>query len=222
MPIDWNAIYEEELAKIEDPTTGINALKDADVKALDTAKATQESTLGKTRDESLRQSYITREMNKRDLPSIMSNMGLTGGITETAAGDLLRDYRNTSNSARKGYNTGVTDIANTYNTNVAGLNSTYGQRILDALANRNTTATTNANIRAQIAQAEEAAALARDQWDWQKAQTETTATPAATIAAPPPSPPPAKTARTPGSDPIGHGDTFTSPGKSWYDEWYGR
>lgn len=179
--IDWNAIYNEELNKIADPTEQINALKSADIGALDTAKAAQELKLGQTRDESLRQAYVTREMNRKDLPAIMSNMGLTGGITETAANDLLRDYRNTSNSARRSYDTSATDLANTYGTNVANLNSTYGQRILEALANRQATATNSANIRAQIAQAEAAAAeaqrqakvqedLAREQWEWQKSQ----------------------------------------------------
>lgn len=181
MAIDWNAIYEDELKKIEDPTTKLEELKKADIGALDTAKAAEEQKLGQTRDETLRQAYVTREMNKKDLPAIMANMGLTGGITETAGNDLLRDYRNSSNSANKSYNASATDLANAYGVNVANLTSRYGERLLEALQNRTNTATNSANIRAQIQQAEEQAAEARrqfdeeqklikEQWEWQKAQ----------------------------------------------------
>jgi hypothetical protein len=183
MAIDWTAIYNDELSKIEDPTTKINNLKAVDVGVLDAQKIAQEAAFGKNRDEALRQSYITREMNKKDLPMIMAEQGLNGGYTETAAMDLLRDYRNSANSANRGYNDSVTDLANTYGTNVASLNSSYGQQLLAALANRNTQATNNANIRAQIQQAEEQAALQREQWEWQKAQAAGTSQPSTQITA---------------------------------------
>lgn len=207
MAIDWNSIYAEELARIEDPTNTINneretalgslttnkdsALKSlqdlqtGDETALSTAKGAQEKTLKDTLTEALRQAYISREMNKKDLPALMSNLGLTGGVTETAASDLLRGYRNSKNSADKNYNTSLTDLGTGYNSNLAALRSQYGkqsadlintyntnygntqssyqQQLRDALATRLNNVTTNTNNRY-------AQATAAEQAEWERKQ----------------------------------------------------
>jgi hypothetical protein len=170
MAIDWNAIYEEELNRIPDTSDQLRKLQQQDIAALDTQRGAQESALRKQLSDAMRQAYITREMNRRDLPAIMSNMGLTGGITETAANDLLRDYRNTRNTANRSFTDSQTSLANTYNTNLASLNSDYGQRILDAMAQRRNEATNNANLRYQIAEAERQYQLQQEQWKWQQQQ----------------------------------------------------
>jgi hypothetical protein len=170
MAIDWNAIYEEELNRIPDTSEQLRGLQQKDIAALDTQRDAQESALRQQLSDAMRQAYITREMNRRDLPAIMSNMGLTGGVTETAANDLLRDYRNTRNTANRSFTDSQTSLKNTYNTNLAALNSDYGQRILDAMAQRRNEATNNANLRYQIAEAERQYQLQQEQWKWQQQQ----------------------------------------------------
>lgn len=212
MAIDWNAIYQEELARIDDPTNQINgerdlalgaltsnkdtslaalnARKESDINAMNETKTAQENKLSDVLTDALRVAYINREMEKKDLPALMSNLGLTGGVTETAAGDLLRNYRNSRNSANKSYNTSLTDLSNNYNTNLAALNSQYQgdwddivsayntnysntqrdyeQQLREALSVREANATSNANTRYAQKVAEENAA-------WERAQAEAAA-----------------------------------------------
>jgi hypothetical protein len=177
MAIDWNAIYEEEFNKIEDPTARINTLKETDIKAIRTAADAQDALFGRTRDESKRQAYVTQQLNRRDMPTYMAALGLTGGPTETAIIDANRDYRNTVNSADRTYGDAATALKTNLAANEATVGSTYGQQLLQALENRKTQATNNASLRAQLLQAMEQAALQREQWDWQKSQAEAANTP---------------------------------------------
>jgi hypothetical protein len=163
MAIDWDTIYEEELAKIDDPTDDIGNLKTADIKALDDQTAASKQELKTTLVDALRQAYVAKEMNKKDLPALMSNLGLTGGVTETAASDLLRDYRNSRNSANTNYNKFLTDIDNTYTQGINSINSKYGQMLIDALAQRSRDAYSNTGTRFQNE-------LAKAQWDLQQLQ----------------------------------------------------
>ena len=172
MAIDWDTIYEEELAKIDDPTDDIGNLKTADIKALDDQTAASKQELKTTLVDALRQAYVLKEMNKKDLPALMSNLGLTGGVTETASSDLLRDYRNSRNSANTNYNKSLTDIDNTYTQGINSINSKYGQMLTDALAQRSRDAYSNTGTRFQNE-------LAKAQWDLQQLQA--SQPPAATI-----------------------------------------
>ncbi len=212
MAIDWNAIYAEELARIDDPTTQINSERDAalgaltsnkdtsltalearkqsDIDAMNDTKTAQENKLDAALADALRSAYISREKNKKDIPALMSNLGLTGGITESAAIDLLRDYRNSRNAANKSHDTSITDLNTGYNSNLAALNSQYQgnwddiisayntnysnaqrdyeQQLREALSAREANATTNANTRYAQKVAEENAA-------WERAQAEAAA-----------------------------------------------
>ena len=158
---NFDAIYDQIYNSLPDVEGQLKALQQNDVDSLTAQKDAQDKKLQTERDETLRQAYITQELNKRDLPAMMAAQGLTGGITETAATDILRDYRNSTNSSRKAYSDAYTDLSNTYDTNVAGVNSTYGQKIIDALAQKRSEAMQNAQIKYQIKQAEEAAWLAQ-------------------------------------------------------------
>lgn len=158
---NFDAIYDQIYNSLPDVEAKLKEMQQSDIDALSVQRDAQDKRLQGNRDETLRQAYITQEMNRRDLPAMMAAQGLTGGITETAANDLLRDYRNSTNAARKAYTDAYTDLSTTYDTNVASLNSAYAQKIMDALAQKRAEAQQKAQVAYQIKQAEEAAWAAR-------------------------------------------------------------
>jgi|GEM_PF-6374952 len=154
----FDQIYQAEYDALPDATAELEKQKAA---ALNTLKGTYDTSSGTLKDtlrDQIRNAYVESMMQKRDLPALLSMQGLTGGITETAANDITRDYRNTTGAANKAYNTSFTDLTNSYNTNAASVESDYGSRIIDALANRRAEALQKAQIAYQIRQAEAAAA----------------------------------------------------------------
>ncbi len=147
--------WDETVAQYEDllpdARAEVEALRKTDVDALDTQKAYQAGLLQKQMETAKQQAYITREMNKRDMPQYLAQQGLSGGITETAANELLRSYRNAVNSADESYTTNLNDLENTYATNLASTNSTYGQMLMQALADQRAEALQRALYAAQMA-----------------------------------------------------------------------
>lgn len=104
--------------------------------ALKSSYDTQVSNLGKTRDAALREAYINREIQKRDMPSLLSMQGLRGGATETALSSLLKSYQNARNTAYDTYAQNKTAADNSYNTNLANLGSSYADKFATVEANR--------------------------------------------------------------------------------------
>lgn len=172
MAIDWNAIYNEEFNKLPDIAALLQGQQDS---ALGDLKNTYESNQSKLRDqlnEALSAAYVNGEQAKRDLTTRLAAQGITGGMTETAAGDILREQRNARNDSQKTYDTSNTDLTNNYNTGMTNTRNNYGQLIATAQSNRATQASGNAGTRAGLLQQEDANSLARDQFNLQKQQAE--------------------------------------------------
>ncbi len=172
MAIDWNAIYSEEFNKLPDIAALLQGQQDS---ALGDLKSTYESNQSKLRDqldEALSAAYVNGELSKRDLATRLAAQGITGGMTETAAGDILREQRNARNESQKSYDTSNTDLTSNYNTSVTNARNNYGQLIANAQSNRTAQASGNAGTRAGLLQQEDASSLAREQFGWQKQQAE--------------------------------------------------
>lgn len=126
---------------------GMNALNDA----YNTQLSSLSSNLNETRNQllnsynrsrknitddaesSLKQAYINKMMNERNLGQQMSAMGLNGGATETTLARMLNNYGNARN-----------DINTTANRNLSSLEGNYNDNLSEALQAYNS-AVANAN-----------------------------------------------------------------------------
>lgn len=129
MAVDWHTIFEQQWNEgqqgYDKQVQEYNNAKAQEQAALDTQLKAGTDSLAKTRDEALRQAYISKRQNEVNLPQMLSANGISGGATETAAASLLRNYQNARNSAGNAYTEGETNLRNTYNTNAATLGSKY-------------------------------------------------------------------------------------------------
>lgn len=146
MAIDWNAIYQQEYARLPDMAGLLQGQEDSDLANLKGIYNTNAGKLQSQLRDALTASYVTNELAKRDLTTRLAAQGITGGMTETAADDYLRDYRNTNNTAQKSFDASSGDLLNAYYTNAANTRNSYGAKIAQANADRINSATANANI----------------------------------------------------------------------------
>lgn len=170
MAIDWNAIYNEEYNRLPDIAALLQGQQDSAVGDLTDTYNKNSTKLHDQLNDALTASYVSNEIAKRDMAQRQAAQGISGGMTETAASDYLRDYRNTNNTAQKSYDTSYGDLTSGYNTNLTNTRNNYGQLIANAQSNRASQATSNTNAKAGFLQQEETNALAREQLERQKQQ----------------------------------------------------
>lgn len=183
MAVDWNAIYEQKWNELAGGYGDQEKyLSDAQAKeqgALDTQRAEGIKNLTNTRDQNLQQAYITRRQAERDMPGLLAAQGLKGGATETAVSSILRNYQNTRNAANNRFSQDQSALDTTYATNKAELGSKYANMLAELQQTRRNEAYQQAQFAYQAAQAEEAARLERERFEFEKQQAEEAARQAA-------------------------------------------
>ncbi len=63
---------------------------------------------------SLDQAYVSRKLSERDLPALMSAMGMHGGIAETTAARLKNSYDNNRQALESAYADSIGDLTLQY------------------------------------------------------------------------------------------------------------
>lgn len=95
---------------------------DSQVGTLRSAKKKSTRELNVDSEQALREAYITKMQNQRDLNQRLASMGLNGGSTETTMARLANNYGNSR-----------TQVNNTRNRSLAGINQTYSEQLAAAL-----------------------------------------------------------------------------------------
>lgn len=95
---------------------------DSQVGVLNKAKKKSTKELNVDSEQALREAYITKMQNQRDLNQRLAAQGLNGGATETTMARLANQYGNSR-----------TDVNNTRNRSLAGINQTYAEQLASAL-----------------------------------------------------------------------------------------
>jgi hypothetical protein len=89
----------------------------------------------KDANDSLRQAYINYMLNRRDLGTQLSAMGLSGGATESSLAKLLNEYGSSRNGIKETLNNNLAQLLNTYQNNTASAEQLYNQQYADAMNN---------------------------------------------------------------------------------------
>lgn len=95
---------------------------DSQVGTLRSAKKKSTRELNVDSEQALREAYITKMQNQRDLQQRLASQGLNGGMTETTMARLANNYGNSR-----------TSVNNTRNRSLAGINQTYAEQLAAAL-----------------------------------------------------------------------------------------
>lgn len=166
MAANWKDIYNEKINELTAGNYGTQeqSLRDAynnQVSALDAQRNATEKKLTDTRDESLRQAYITKMQSQRDMPSLMAAQGLGGGATETSVANILRSYQSGRNAANKQYSGDLTTLETNHATNKNTLGSDLNTKLADLQAAKRVEALSLAQFAYQAAKAEEEAEAER-------------------------------------------------------------
>lgn len=140
--------------------------------AMDAVQAASDTSLKQTRDNALRQAYVSRRQNERSMPATLAAQGINGGMAETTASSILRGYQNARNAANSQYSQDKTTLDTNYNANVATLGSKYAQYLADLETRRRDDALAKAQIDYQQYQAAEDLRLQREQLEQERKQQE--------------------------------------------------
>lgn len=124
-----NAAFDSRMRALGD---NFNSTKDQLGQALNSST----DSVNKDADRSLKQAYINRMMNERNLNQQLSSQGLSGGATESTLARLYNNYGNSRNSIEGTRADNLTDLNNTYNTNLASALQAYNNAVADAEAQR--------------------------------------------------------------------------------------
>lgn len=183
MAIDWDAIYKQkwqELAggykKRED---ALNSAKAGELAQLNAALEQNRGYLKNQRDENMRQAYVSQMNSYLELPETLRKSGLNGGITESAAADILRTYQSARTGALNAYAEGEGKLNAEYGKNKSALDNRYltlFKELEDARAQdvwEQTKFAYNAALEEQKKREAEAAALEeKRRWEAQQALAE--------------------------------------------------
>lgn len=81
---------------------------------------------------SLKQAYINKLQNERNLRQQMSAMGLTGGATETTMAGMLNNYGNARNDINTAQNKNLSNLEGNYNDNLSQAMQAYNSAVANA------------------------------------------------------------------------------------------
>ncbi len=95
---------------------------DSQLGVLNKAKKKSTRELNVDSEQALREAYITKMQNQRDLQQRLSSLGLNGGASETTMARLANNYGNSR-----------TQVNNTRNRSLAGINQSYAEQLAAAL-----------------------------------------------------------------------------------------
>lgn len=160
---DWNKIFQEEYSFSQNGVSGDAAkyeqLLQEELAQMLKEEQNYERDLKNTRDERLRQAYVTKRKAERDAPVTLAEAGILGGATETTLTDILREYLNSRNSAESDYSRDLTNKTNEYVKSKNDITLKYRNLISDANEKARSEALKRASFAKQMA-AEQAKAAA--------------------------------------------------------------
>ena len=105
-----------------------NSQKDVLQKKYDSSK----QTLDDDNEAALRQAYINKMINARDLNQLLSAQGLTGGQSETTTANMLNNYANNRNSLNKTYATNLRELLTGHEGLLADALTAYNDKVAQA------------------------------------------------------------------------------------------
>jgi hypothetical protein len=166
----YNNAYNNTLRAAYDNQAGtIKAALGDERTALQNQFNSANQTLGDTRDQSLRNAYISYETAKRSLPETMRLQGINGGMTESTASELSRAYARGQSTANTQYSKDYGSLNDSYNNNLLGINARQTEALGNLDVNRRNEAYTIANALEQTRQQEEARRLQQQYQEQQAA-----------------------------------------------------
>ena len=81
---------------------------------------------------SLKQAYINRVLQEKNLDQSMAAQGLSGGATETTRASMSNNYGNARNEINRTTNNNLSNLEGEYNENLAAAMSAYNQAVANA------------------------------------------------------------------------------------------
>ena len=98
---------------------------DSQVGTLRSAKKKSTKELNVDSEQALREAYITKMQNQKDLNQRLASIGLNGGSSETTMARLANQYGNSRTSINNTRNRGLSDIQQTYAEQLAAALQSY-------------------------------------------------------------------------------------------------
>lgn len=161
MAVSYDQIFKEEYNKqLGDSVTRLQQSQAQQEKALRAGYDQQQQKLTENKNKALREAYISKMKEERDMPSTMARQGLNGGMTESNIASIQRNYQNNRNAAETNYNDNRTSLDVGYEGDLANIRSQYVDAIASARQNAHSLALTSAGQRYNAAVAEEEKAKA--------------------------------------------------------------
>lgn len=121
-----NNMYNSQVASAG---TSYNASK----KQLADAYSSQQNKLQSGTEDALRQAYISKMQEQKNLDQNLAAQGISGGLSESSKASLANNYGNSRASIQSALTDNLSDLANTYNGNLADMETNY-QNLLQSLA----------------------------------------------------------------------------------------
>ena len=161
---DWNAILAAATAALQpeyDQTVGTlntnfntqaaalqnnlntqkSALKsnyDTSVGNLTSDYTSQNDTLQKSLEDTLKSAYANYMKNKLGLPGVLAARGMVGGLAETTRNNMTAQYQNAGMNARNTYSNAYQNLTKNYNAQKSGLEGQYNTDLSNADMGYNT------------------------------------------------------------------------------------
>ena len=141
MAIKYEDIYNEEFTKqLGDSVTRLQQSQEQQEKALKAGYDQQQANLQANRNKALKEAYISKMKEERDMPSAMARQGLNGGMVESNVASINRAYQNNRRAAEDNYANNKTTLDVGYEGDLANIRSQYVDAIATARQNANSLA----------------------------------------------------------------------------------
>lgn len=141
MAVSYDQIYKEEFNKaIGDSVTRLQQSQEQQEKALKAGYDQQQTALADNRNKALREAYISKMKEERDMPSAMARQGLNGGMVESNVASINRAYQNNRRAAEDNFANNKTTLDVGYEGDLANIRSQYVDAIATARQNANSLA----------------------------------------------------------------------------------
>lgn len=141
MAVSYDQIYKEEFNKaIGDSVTRLQQSQEQQEKALKAGYDQQQTALADNRNKALREAYISKMKEERDMPSAMARQGLNGGMVESNVASINRAYQNNRRAAEDNFANNKATLDVGYEGDLANIRSQYVDAIATARQNANSLA----------------------------------------------------------------------------------
>lgn len=105
---------------------------EAQKKALQGKYDNSKMTLDDDNESALRQAYINKMINARDMAQLLTAQGLTGGASETTTANMLNNYANNRNALNRTYATNLRDLLTNHEGLLADALGAYNDKVANA------------------------------------------------------------------------------------------